>query len=83
MSSSIQPFIIKSFGVQRYVVAQGIRKQEDVLKHNSDVLTQGLQRIGFNGLPVNQDAPLLVHIESVEQIDNGRLACSGGTNKRH
>ena len=83
MSSSIQPFIIKPFRVQRNVVAQGIRKQEDVLEHDSNVLTQCLQWVGFNGLSINQDTPLLVHIESVEQIDDGRLACSGGTYKRY
>ena len=80
---SIQLVVFEPTGVQRHVVAQRVRKQENVLQDDADVLTQSLQGVFLNGLPIDEDAPLLVDVESVEQIDDGGFARTCGTNKGH
>ena len=67
--------------VQGHVVPQAVRKQKDILQYNANVLAQGQKRDFFNGTTINEDAPFLVHVKPVEQIDDGRFACTRGPDK--
>ena len=65
------------------VVADGAREQERFLLDDADLAAQVVARVLLEFDAVEQDAPAGVVVEARQQVDQRRLARTGGTHQRH